>query len=41
MKIFDFENPEQIKDGAVAIETDENHNPINRHHKSQTKKKQK
>ena len=28
MKIFDFENPEQIKDGAVAIETDENHNPI-------------
>ena len=29
MKIFDFENPEQIKDGAVAIETDENHNPIN------------
>ena len=30
MKIFDFESPEQIKDGAVAIETDENHNPINR-----------
>ena len=29
MKIFDFESPEQIKDGAVAIETDENHNPIN------------
>ena len=30
MKIFDFESPEQIKDGAVAIETDENHKPINR-----------
>ena len=25
MKIFDFESAEQIKDGAVAIETDENH----------------
>ena len=28
MKIFDLESPENIKDGAVAIETDENHNPI-------------
>ena len=28
MKIFDFDSPDQIKDGAVAIETDENHNPI-------------
>ena len=28
MKIFDFDSPDKIKDGAVAIETDENHNPI-------------
>ena len=28
MKIFDMDNVENLKDGAVAIETDENHNPI-------------
>ena len=39
MKIFDFENPEQIKDGAVAIETDENHNPIDNSGRETTEEK--
>ena len=30
MKIFDLDNVENLKDGAVATETDENHNPIAR-----------
>ena len=39
MKIFDLDNVENLKDGGVATETDENHNPID--HSSQETKEEK